>query len=90
MKIGFTVKANNTGGGSVADLRKNKKGGSISSLTRVSVCDMIIFSYCSLSRLEGVSVAPYSVLAAKKRRTSRSLSSQSATRWKKQSNQRAH
>jgi len=35
VKIGFTVKANNTGGGSVADLRKNKKGGSISSLTRV-------------------------------------------------------
>jgi len=35
VKIGFTVKANNTGGGSVADLRKNKKGGSVSSLTKV-------------------------------------------------------
>lgn len=35
VKIGFTVKANNSGGGSVADLRKNKKGGSVSSLTKV-------------------------------------------------------
>jgi Rab11 family-interacting protein 1/2/5 len=34
VKIGFTVKANNDGGGSVADLRKKTKG-SISSLNRV-------------------------------------------------------
>jgi hypothetical protein len=40
VKIGFTVKANNVGGGSIADLRKKNKG-SISSLNKVRLGEIL-------------------------------------------------